>query len=85
MIVSMTGFGDATAERDRFSFHLIEQRLHTGALTGGQTEPVTQRKDVRRSRIAVEFGRKRQAHPASGLEVRDLLIGECLDGTALHS
>src|SRR5947209_17012467 len=35
--------------------------------------------------IAVEFGGKRQTHAASGPEVRDLLIGQRLDRTGLHS
>ena len=62
----------------------FEQALHAGALLGGEFELVGEFENVQWPRIAVQFGRQRQAHAAAGAEVGDLLLGKRLDRARLH-
>ena len=50
-----------------------------------QIEPVAKLQNMRRSGIAIEFGRHGQAHAATFAQVGDLLFGQRLNRTVLQA
>jgi hypothetical protein len=54
-------------------------------LVRGQVKAITELKNVAGTGISIEFGSKRQPHAASGLEIVDLLVRQCLDRALLEA
>jgi hypothetical protein len=77
--ISLEPSGNASA------FMASNKPLHPVALIGCEIKLVGQLEHVRGAGVAIQLRRERQSHAASGVKVRDLLIGERLDGSLLHS
>ncbi|MCK1742725.1 hypothetical protein IVA80_18065 [Bradyrhizobium sp. 139] len=78
-------FDELVTQRDRLLLHGIEKALNLDALIPGQVKAITELENVARAGISVEFGGKREAHTAPGLEIVDLLVRQCLDGALLEA
>jgi len=68
----------------RLVLHGIEERLRLRSLSRREAQCLGMFQDVRRARISIQLGRKRQTHAATGPQVRNLLVRERLDRTLFH-
>ncbi len=69
----------------RLRFHGIEQRHNLTSLIRRKLQLVGKLQHVRWPGIAVQLCGERETHPASGIEIRYLLLRKGLDGPRLHS
>ena len=73
------------ADADGFFLHLRKKCLHPRSLLRTERQLVGQFEHMQRARVAVELGRQRESHAASGPQIGDLLGRQRLDGARLQA